>query len=145
MKRFTSPRQKIGFRGEQVARDYLVKHGYQIIEKNFSCRFGEIDIIAEKGHIVHFFEVKSVTIKSVSDSSNKRKQFEHEYRSITNPFQNITASKKHRLIKTTEYYFQNKKFLHTMRFQIDGIGIIFKKDDNNAESIDCSIIHNIII
>jgi len=44
--------------GETIASNYLEKHGYKILEKNFKTKFGEIDIIAEKGNYIIFVEVK---------------------------------------------------------------------------------------
>lgn len=48
-----------GKRGEAAAEAYLSLKGYEIIEKNFSCRFGEIDIIAAKNGYLVFCEVKT--------------------------------------------------------------------------------------
>ena len=44
--------------GEERAALYLRLHGYKIVERNFRCRQGEIDIIARKGDVVAFVEVK---------------------------------------------------------------------------------------
>ncbi len=44
--------------GEERAALYLRLHGYKIVERNFRCRQGEIDIIARKGEVVVFVEVK---------------------------------------------------------------------------------------
>lgn len=45
--------------GEQVARVYLERHGYVILETNFCTRLGEIDIIAQDGKYTVFAEVKT--------------------------------------------------------------------------------------
>lgn len=47
-----------GRRGEDIAISYLQRLGFQVIEKNYHTRFGEIDIVAIKGAKVHFVEVK---------------------------------------------------------------------------------------
>jgi putative endonuclease len=44
--------------GEERAALFLRLHGYRIVERNFRCRQGEIDIIARKGEVVVFVEVK---------------------------------------------------------------------------------------
>ena len=49
----------IGTVGEDTAVGYLKKHGYKILERNFNCRYGEIDIIAQHGDYCVFIEVKS--------------------------------------------------------------------------------------
>lgn len=48
-----------GKRGEIEAARVLKKNGYKIIEKNYRCRFGEIDIIAKDGETIVFVEVKT--------------------------------------------------------------------------------------
>lgn len=48
----------LGRWGEAIAAEYLRKHGYDIIGMNYSCRFGEIDIIAQNKKYIAFVEVK---------------------------------------------------------------------------------------
>ena len=50
--------RKIGTVQEQRVAGWLKQHGYDIVEHNFSCRFGEIDLIARKGGYLIFVEVK---------------------------------------------------------------------------------------
>lgn len=57
----TLMRQKVGQMGEQAARDYLEKQGYSIIETNYRCKLGEIDIIARDGEMVVIVEVRTKT------------------------------------------------------------------------------------
>ena len=49
----------IGDIGEEYAVNYLKKHRYKILSRNYRKRFGEIDIIAEKKGTVAFVEVKT--------------------------------------------------------------------------------------
>ncbi len=51
-------RSKIGKRGEDIALKYLKKHKYKILDRNYRCRFGEIDIIARDRDTLVFIEVK---------------------------------------------------------------------------------------
>ena len=51
-------RKELGTWGEDLAAQYLRRRGYRILERNYSCRFGEIDLIAAKGGFVCFVEVK---------------------------------------------------------------------------------------
>lgn len=52
-------RKKLGSFGEDIAVDYLRREGYDILERNFSCRLGEVDVIAGKGDEIAFVEVKT--------------------------------------------------------------------------------------
>lgn len=51
----------IGKIGEELAVQYLKKHGYRILERNYRKKWGELDIVAQKGHVLHFVEVKSAS------------------------------------------------------------------------------------
>ncbi|CAM1358962.1 conserved hypothetical protein [Tenacibaculum sediminilitoris] len=50
---------ELGKKGEQLAIDYLVKNGYTIVEKNYRFQKAEIDIIAQKEHLLSVVEVKT--------------------------------------------------------------------------------------
>ena len=56
-------RHYLGRMGEDIAAQILESKGYHILERNFRCRFGEIDIIAEVGGAVVFIEVKARATK----------------------------------------------------------------------------------
>ena len=45
--------------GEQLAEELLTKKGYTVVKKNFSTRYGEIDLICQDGETVVFVEVKT--------------------------------------------------------------------------------------
>lgn len=51
-------RNGIGAWGERQAEKYLKKQGYRLVERNFSCRFGEIDLIVKNREALVFVEVK---------------------------------------------------------------------------------------
>lgn len=52
-------KREIGDFGEEITSKYLEKNGYRILDRNYSKPFGEIDIIAIKGDIISFVEVKT--------------------------------------------------------------------------------------
>jgi len=52
-------RRHIGEAGESLAVRSLQKNGYEIIEQNYRCKLGEIDIIARDGRVLTFIEVKA--------------------------------------------------------------------------------------
>ena len=76
----------IGNRGEQIAVEFLLRQGVQILTRNFYSRFGEIDIIAHDGTDTIFVEVK------------QRKQ------GINTGIESITHKKQNKLIRTAQYY-----------------------------------------
>ncbi len=55
----SAARQGLGKLGERLAAERLLGCGYRILERNFRCRYGEIDLIAEDEHDLIFVEVKT--------------------------------------------------------------------------------------
>lgn len=51
-------KRKVGAAYEKMAADYLKNQGYQLLERNYRCRIGEIDLIARDGRYLVFAEVK---------------------------------------------------------------------------------------
>ena len=52
-------RKSLGQRGEQTAVDYLKNQGYSIVETNWRCQYGEIDVIARQNAMLIFVEVRT--------------------------------------------------------------------------------------
>ena len=67
MKPNTGHNNYIGNMGENIATMFLVKQGYDIIERNYLKKWGEIDIVAKKDKKLHFVEVKTVSCSSLKD------------------------------------------------------------------------------
>jgi len=51
-------KRQVGSRYEDTAAAYLIKNGYTILQKNFRCRQGEIDLVGREGRYLVFIEVK---------------------------------------------------------------------------------------
>ncbi len=58
-KSIRAARQGLGRTGERLAAEELIRQGYRIIERNFRCQYGEIDLIAEDASDLVFVEVKT--------------------------------------------------------------------------------------
>lgn len=90
---------------EEKAAEYLQKKGYRILERNFRCRYGEIDLIAEIHQTLVFCEVK--------------------YRSVVDarvPFEAVTTRKQQRISKTAFYYLSTHFCTESVcRFDVIGI------------------------
>jgi putative endonuclease len=55
----TERRQRLGERGEMLAAQHLARRGFQILERNYRTRWGELDIVAFNGNELVFCEVKT--------------------------------------------------------------------------------------
>ena len=58
-KRKKGARQALGRTGERMAGEALVRQGYSILERNFRCQYGEVDLVAEHEGELVFVEVKT--------------------------------------------------------------------------------------
>lgn len=70
-------KRKIGADKEELAAQYLVRQGMELVERNFRCRMGEIDIIGRHGKYLVFVEVKyrgSRARGSALEAVNRQKQ-----------------------------------------------------------------------
>jgi len=70
----------IGRWGEDVACQFLARRGYDILQRNYFCVGGEIDIIAQRGEALCFFEVK--TRRSHSAGSAEESVTPRKYRRV---------------------------------------------------------------
>lgn len=73
--------KELGRRGEDAASRFLYRRGYDILERNWTCAFGEVDIIARDGSALVFVEVKTRTgiekgFPSEAVGSKKRDRYE---------------------------------------------------------------------
>ena len=103
---FTSKTQKMGEIGENVAAQYLERKGFLIKERNYTKKWGEIDIIAQKDETLFFVEVKS---KSVSDLGIVDQSNETTGR----PEDNMHPWKLRRLSRTIQTYLIHKRIGNT--------------------------------
>jgi len=55
----TAGRRALGARGEELAARWYTERGYEILDRNWRCRDGEIDIVARRGPVVVVCEVKT--------------------------------------------------------------------------------------
>ncbi len=120
MKNFTSKNQKIGKLGEDIACLYLERKGFSIEERNYTKKWGEIDIIAKKDHRIYFIEVKSV---STNFTCNNTEDMDSMVKETFRPEENLHYSKLKRLSRTIETYLIHKRVGNTP-WQFDAL-IVF--------------------
>ena len=111
---FTSETQKIGEIGENIAVKFLVKHGFSIIERNYTKKWGELDIVAEKTNKLYFIEVKSVSSSDITQDV-PRETLKDSYR----PEENMHPWKMKRMSRTIQTYLLSKKISDDVEWQVD--------------------------
>ena len=91
----------LGAFGEDAVCRYLRRRGYKILDRNYSCRLGELDIVAGKGRFVAFVEVK---LRKNADFGA--------------PAEFVTAAKQRRVILTAERWLQQHPTRLQPRFDV---------------------------
>ena len=95
-------RRWFGPRSERAAGAYLKKLGYRILQRNFRCTFGELDLVALDGECIVFVEVRST-----------------EGTDLNRPALSVDLEKQRRLTKLALYFLQRYKLLgRSARFDI---------------------------
>ena len=105
---FTSEKQKIGKIGENIACKFLMKHNFLILDRNYTKKWGEIDIVAKKQDKLYFIEVKSI-------SSGVSGETQNGYR----PEENMHQWKMKRMSRTIQTYLLSKKIPDEKEWQVD--------------------------
>ncbi|MCX4360421.1 YraN family protein [Mucispirillum schaedleri] len=99
--------------GEEKACNYLKSKKYKILEKNYRCLYGEIDIIAKYNNTLVIIEVKY----------RKSAKFGKGYEAVN-------YTKQQKIIKTLQYYINEKNVKMPVRFDVISI------DDNEITHIE---------
>ena len=126
----------IGNIGEDIACKWLKKHNFLIVERNYSKKWGEIDIISAKDNIIHFIEVKSIVLKKTKNGQNVDSK--GEYR----PEENVHELKRRRLKRVIQSYLLERKYTSEALFQFH---VILVYMNNNTRRAKVIFIENIIL
>ena len=100
----------IGKEKEELAAKFLARQGVKILEKNFSCRMGEIDLIGLDGDCIVFVEVK--------------------YRTNTDygyPQEAVSINKRRKIVLVSGYYRMRNGFGDGTNFRFDIVSILGDK------------------
>lgn len=124
MKKFTSESQKTGEIGENIACRYLSSKGFTIIERNYTRRCGEIDIVAQKKNIIHFVEVKSVVVHAF---------WEKETLDTIRPEENMHAQKIKRLRSIIVSYLSEKDSEERALWKFDVLTVVLDPEEKKAK------------
>lgn len=113
----SNSRREIGRLGEELAAAYLLRQGYQLVERNYHTRYGELDLICRQGDQLVFVEVRTRTGTSYGT-----------------PEESITR-RKLRTLRTlvSVYLSQHPGMSHSLR--IDAIAILLDRENLGVRQI----------
>ena len=100
-------KRRIGTDWEGRAADFLEKQGYTVLEKNFRCREGEIDLIAKDGDYLVFVEVR--------------------YRKTAakgHPFETVNMTKQKKICRVSQYYLMKNKISPDAPIRYDVVAVL---------------------
>lgn len=106
---------KTGGTGERLTAEFLHKNGFSIIKRNYHCRYGEIDIIAENKEYIIFTEVKT-----------RRED------SLVSPAEAVDFRKQQRIILTAEDFLTKYETALQPRFDVAEVTVYSKKDGSDG-------------
>ena len=110
-------KKALGKKGEEVALRFLKKKGYRIIEKNYVCKLGEMDIIAKEKDTLVFVEVKTRTTTEFGP-----------------PQLAVHSSKQRQLSKVALNYLKEKR-LEDVKARFDVVAILLGQKGEEIELI----------
>lgn len=154
-------KQKIGQIGEDIAVKYLENKGFEVVDRNYRKKCGEIDVIAKKGKILYFIEVKTVSHENFvcfsgelgGDVSLRPRfcgqavksgdsEFGNSETDSYRPEDNIHPSKLKRLARTIQLYLLERCQAGEPEWQFDAITVRLDMETRRAK---VEVIDNIIL
>ncbi|MFA6552506.1 MAG: YraN family protein [Candidatus Paceibacterota bacterium] len=127
----------LGDLGEKTACKFLVKRGYEIVERNYLRKCGEIDIVTKKKDTIHFVEVKTVSCERLkegrADVTHETKPQNMAQNDSYRPEDNIHPWKLKRLSRTIQSYLAEKRIAESQKWQFDAITVLLNVKDKLAK------------
>lgn len=106
-----NPKQILGNEGERLAESYLREKGYRLVERNYRCPAGELDLIALDRRVIVFVEVKT--------RSDDR---------FGTPLESVHLRKQRKMIKAALFFLSQRRLHHReARFDVVGVSLAGRK------------------
>jgi putative endonuclease len=111
-------KQLLGKEGERIAERYLIKKGYKLVERNYRCPSGELDLIVLDRRVIVFVEVKTRTGDAFGT-----------------PFEAVEFRKQQKMTQAAQYFLAQKG-LHQRDARFDVVGISWPGREPSVEHIE---------
>lgn len=134
-------KRKLGDIGETVSCEFLRRRGFEIVDRNYLRKWGEIDIIAKKAGIFRFVEVKSVSRENIDHVAHVTlRHAQGKPRDDFRPEENVHPAKLKRLHRAIQTYMLEKNL--DCDWQLD-VAIVYINLKTRQARVE--IIENVII
>jgi Holliday junction resolvase-like predicted endonuclease len=111
--------KEIGNLGEQLAAEYLKRHGMSIHDRNVLRKTGELDIVAVEGETMHFVEVKTNLVDAFPIEDSTKDEYD--------PSLNLHEAKIRKVARTGEWYVLESEW--EGEWQVDGCLVWLRRAD----------------
>ena len=110
---------------EDLARQFLERKGFKLIQRNFNCRLGEIDLIMQDNNCIVFVEVRYRKNNDFGSGA-----------------ESVTYNKQQKLIKAASWYLQQHGNSNSQPARFDVVSITGSIENNDLNSIDFNWVSN---
>ena len=111
-------KQVLGKEGERIAEQYLKKKGYKLVERNYRCVAGEVDLIVLDRRVIVFVEVKTRTGHGFGT-----------------PLEAVQPRKQRKMMQAAQFFLSQKK-LHQRDARFDVVGISWPAREPVIEHVE---------
>ena len=113
-------RKELGAKGEKLAARFLKRKGYKIIQRNYRCKLGEVDIVAEQDKTLVFVEVRTQQTEKFGP-----------------PQYSINSAKRSHISRVALFYIKEKRLVEqSCRFDVIAITFPSGSRKPNIEHIE---------
>jgi len=111
-------KQVLGKEGERIAEQYLKRKGYKVVERNYRCAAGEVDLIVLDRRVIVFVEVKTRTGHGFGT-----------------PLEAVQPRKQRKMMQAAQFFLSQKK-LHQRDARFDVVGISWPAREPVIEHVE---------
>lgn len=111
-------KQILGQEGERIAESYLRKKGYRVVERNYRCSVGELDLVVLDRRVIVFVEVKTRTDERFGA-----------------PLESVGSRKQKKMIKAALFFLSQRR-LHHRDARFDVVGVSWRDREPVVEHVE---------
>ena len=115
-------RRLIGAAGEAAAAAHLIANGYEVLDSNWRCRYGELDLVAAKPDVLVFVEVRAKSSGSLGRFGT--------------PQESVGVRKRQKLLRLAEAYLQRMKDPPPARIRFDLIAVVIDRNEGRPVAVE---------